>query len=256
MDILDEYVLDKASGENAFRLFENEWSSDVPGFPSGRAALFDDHRIKSVEGVLGGFSGKTVLELGPLEGGHTFMMAQRGAKSIVSIESNRRAFVKCLIVKNALRFEADFLLGDFRSYLQDMKSKVDFLLASGVLYHMEDPIALIEDIGRVADCFAVWSHYYESSIIQSRPDLAEKFSDTPTVRKFRNIELSLYEQRYLKALEWKGFCGGAGKNSFWMTRDDMFSVIKELGFDVTVLEDVTIHPNGPCVLFVAKRSVV
>lgn len=253
MNILDEFVLDKASDEHAFRLFEGEWSSDVPGFASGKASLFDDHRIKFMETAVGGFAGKTILELGPLEGAHTYMLARRGAKSIVSIESNKRAFVKCLIVKNALRFDADFLLGDFRSYLREMKSRVDFVLACGVLYHMTDPVTLIEDIARVTDCFGVWSHYYDGAIIRSRPDLCEKFSDTPTIKKFNDIEVCLYEQRYLKALEWKGFCGGAAENSFWMTRDSMISIIEKLGFNITVGEDVTTHPNGPCILFVAKR---
>jgi SAM-dependent methyltransferase len=226
----------------------------VPGFISGKAELFDDHRIKLIESIIEGFFGKTVLELGPLEGGHTSMLARRGAKSILAIESNKRAFVRCLIVKNALRFDADFLLGNFQSYLREMKSKVDFVLASGVLYHMHDPISLLEDVGRITDCFGIWSHYYDDTIIRSNPELAEKFSNAPSIKTFRQIEVPLYEQRYLRALEWKGFSGGAAENSFWMTRDSMFSIIEKLGFGITVAEDVATHPNGPCVLFVAKRN--
>ena len=41
-------------------------------------------------------------------------MARAGATHITSIESNIRAFMKCLIVKEALGFSADIYLGDFR----------------------------------------------------------------------------------------------------------------------------------------------
>jgi hypothetical protein len=58
----------------AFDLFAGAWSSDVPGIGGGAAALFDDDRVRWLEDRAGGSAGKT--ELGPLEGGHTWMMAR------------------------------------------------------------------------------------------------------------------------------------------------------------------------------------
>jgi O-antigen biosynthesis protein len=102
---------------NAARLFEGEWSSAVPGLPSGPVNLFEDPRVQWFEERLGGFAGRRVLELGPLEGGHTFMMARGGAE-VLAIESNKGAFLRCLIAKETVGMpKARFLLGDFRKYL-------------------------------------------------------------------------------------------------------------------------------------------
>jgi hypothetical protein len=75
--------------------------------------LFDDNRIKWFEQQCAGFAGKRILELGPLEGGHTCMLSRAGAASITSIESNTAAFLKCLIVQNTLTFKADSVWGTF-----------------------------------------------------------------------------------------------------------------------------------------------
>src|SRR5262249_54236068 len=45
--------------------------------------------------------GRSVLELGPLEGGHTKQMLDLGARSVLAIESSPEAFLKCLTVKAA-----------------------------------------------------------------------------------------------------------------------------------------------------------
>jgi hypothetical protein len=94
--ILDSYINEAPSHQAAFRVFEGEWSSNVPGYGCGSAGVFDDNRIKFFAEQCGGFQGKRVLELGPLEGGHTSMIANAGAANITAIESNTRAFLKCL----------------------------------------------------------------------------------------------------------------------------------------------------------------
>jgi hypothetical protein len=76
-------------------------------------------------------------------------MVSRGAAHITSIESNTRAFLKCLIVKNALNFDVDLRLEDFRPFLATCRETYDLVLASGVLYHMTDPVQLLTDMARV-----------------------------------------------------------------------------------------------------------
>src|SRR5947209_4713097 len=61
------YSKDLPSHANAFNIFSKQWSSAVPSFETGNAALFDDGRIKWLQTQLGSFQGKRVLELGPLE---------------------------------------------------------------------------------------------------------------------------------------------------------------------------------------------
>jgi hypothetical protein len=100
----DLYSQDAPSPATAFTIFSNQWSSAVPAFETGASPLFDDVRIKWLETQLGSFQNKRVLELGPLEGGHTTMMERAGA-NVVAIEANQRAFLRCLVVKK--RFQSE-----------------------------------------------------------------------------------------------------------------------------------------------------
>ena len=61
----------------------SDWSSQFPsgsGLTGGNAALFEDQRLVWALQRLGGVKGKRVLELGPLEGGHTYMLEQAGPR--------------------------------------------------------------------------------------------------------------------------------------------------------------------------------
>jgi predicted RNA methylase len=124
MDILDQYISSAPSPQNALDIFKDEWSSKLPAYlyelESGSVPLFSDARIEWVVNQLGSFEHKTVLELGPLEGGHTYMLERFGAASITSIEANTRAYLKCLIVKEVLGLNrVKFLCGDFIEFLRN-----------------------------------------------------------------------------------------------------------------------------------------
>ncbi|WP_193182968.1 class I SAM-dependent methyltransferase [Nisaea sediminum] len=250
---LDVYTTEPPGDATALRIFEGAWSSYIPGYGFGTAALFQDHRVDWIAEQCGGFSGKRILELGPLEGGHTYMFARGGAASITSIESNQRAFLKCLVVKEILGFDARFHCGDFRPYLKTCEEEYDFVMASGVLYHMTEPLELLEGIARVSSSFAVWTHYYDDEIIRANEELSPKFAEEPVRSTVRGREIEMYEQNYLDAINWSGFCGGSAPTSFWMTRDSLLGAIADLGYEVTVHGDEREHPNGPAILFYAHR---
>lgn len=42
----------------------------------------EDYRIEWFERIVGGFSGKRVLELGPLEEGHSYMLEKGGRRKL------------------------------------------------------------------------------------------------------------------------------------------------------------------------------
>jgi hypothetical protein len=145
MSILDQYTHAAPSPQAAIDIFKGEWTSQLPlpDLNSGSLPVFEDPRIEWAVAQMGGVKGKTVLELGPLEGGHTYMLERLGAKSVVAVEANARAYLKCLIVKELLGLErAQFLYGDFLEYLRQTSPKFDVCIASGVLYHMREPIEL------------------------------------------------------------------------------------------------------------------
>jgi hypothetical protein len=245
----DVYSREVPSPATPFRIFKDAWSSAVPGFESGSAPLFDDARIKWLETQLGSYSGRRVLELGPLEGGHTYMMERAGA-NVIAIEANQRAFLKCLIVKDALHLKSEFLFGDFRPYLEAAApGRFDFVLAIGVLYHMLEPLKLLHDIARVTDAFGLWTHYYDANILHANLH----FDPKPIVQAVEGNSAEIYRQHYLLTVSGPQFCGGSEPTSVWLAKDGLLRFIKVLGFEVQIGEDNPHHPNGPSVLLFARR---
>ena len=183
------------------------------------------------------------------------MIAKAGAASVTAIESNSRAFLKCLIVQNALGFKANFMLGDFRKYLEHCKRRFDVLVASGVLYHMTDPLHVLENMARITDSIGIWTYYYDLQIIDSREDLRRRFERTSCIRQFGALEIQLYKYSYLEALRWKGFCGGSAPTSYWLTRESFLAILEELGFEVVIGEDNKNHQNGPAMTLFATRRL-
>jgi SAM-dependent methyltransferase len=160
--ILDQYVRAAPAPQHALDIFKGEWWSCLPGewseLEAGQLPLFDDSRIHWAIEALDGVSGKQVLELGPLEGGHTYSLERAGAQSILAIEASTKAFLKCLVVKELMGLERSrFVLGDFEEYLRSGSERFDAAIASGVLYHVRQPVELIQNLARVADHVFIWT---------------------------------------------------------------------------------------------------
>ncbi|CAN5286488.1 hypothetical protein BH10PSE4_BH10PSE4_08570 [soil metagenome] len=242
-----------ADPENALDLFDGQWISKIPGHRHGHAELFEDGRIRWIEQHCGGFQDKTILEMGPLEGAHTFMMARGGAKSILAIENNSRAYLKCLVVKETLKFKADFLLGDGVAYLEQNDHSFDFLLCSGVIYHMTDPLRLLSAMAARASSLGIWTHYYDGALMNSDGHSARHFAPEPERTNFRGRELELWPQHYEEALDRPDFAGGMEPSSRWMTREGLISTLEMLGYEVTVGADYATPKPGPSILLYCHR---
>src|SRR5690606_8202168 len=126
--------------------------------------------------ALDGVAGQTVLELGPLEAGHTYMLEQADAKAITAVEANTRAHLKCLVIKELVGLSRTrCLCGDFVEYLR-AAPRVALLCAIGVLYNMSITVALTDLIAPVAARVFIWTRYCGAAIIQANPQLATKSS--------------------------------------------------------------------------------
>lgn len=259
MNILDEYVTDIPSDQNALHIFEGEWSSELPGpwkkLRAGTIPLFEDPRILWAAEQLGGFRGQRVIEMGPLEAGHTYMLESMGAESILAIEANKRAYLKCLIVKEILNLKRSrFLLGDVVSFLRQNSTSFDVCLASGLLYHMRRPAELIHLISRATNKVILWTHYYDKVIMESNATLADKFSGSARAN-YNGFDHVLHKYLYKEALGWGGFCGGSDSYSYWMSRDDIFASLRFFGFkDLRIGFEQSDHRNGPSFCIVGLRT--
>jgi len=216
----------------------------------GPSPLFDDARIQWADDQLG-FSNKTILELGPLEAAHTHMMERLGASSITSIESNTRAFLKCLCVKEIFDLrKSRFLLGNFMPFLATC-GDYDVIVASGVLYHMTEPLRLLQLISEHSDHVFIWTHYFDRDIIEARFDrhlfsTPEKIEGSDVVGARR-----VYDQ---VALDWDGFSGGVAPYAIWLEKSSIVNFFEQSGFNVTVGFELPEAANGPAFALCARKD--
>lgn len=242
------------STQNSIDIFQGEWSSIIPNHNSGGSALlFDDHRISLMEECVGGFTNKNILELGPLEGAHTYLLSKKGAREVTSIEANSRAYLKCLIVKEIFKIKnANFLFGGFESYLE-RHTKFDFVLASGVIYHCLHPLKVLYDIAQSTNEIGLWSHYYEAEACNKI--YKNRFNPKGLDVTFKDFKTKYYTLSYGDALNWNGFCGGPKPTTNWFTKNDWIAFFDFLEFDFHILSESTVHQNGPEFTAVAKKRI-
>lgn len=260
VDVLDTFVRSAPSSQAAVDLFVGEWSSSLPDHlevVAGDMPLFADSRIDWLLSQAGDVKGWNVLELGPLEGGHTFQLSAAGAR-VTAVEANTRAYLKCLVVKELLGItDSRFLLGDFASYLETLSGdRYDLVVASGVLYHAANPLRLLELLSLTSDRLALSTHYYDAGIIAAVPRISRHFTAPQVTRRFYGRDLPLHRRDYLDDDGADGFCRGPESHAFWMEHDDLLAVLGLLGYtDIRIGADDRTHPHGPSVLIYATRGV-
>jgi hypothetical protein len=256
-DVLDHYVTKYPGPQNAVDAVPG-WNHAFPpetGVSAGPAHFYQDSRIAWCLNEVGPLDNRVVLELGPLEGMHSYMLAKAGAHHVDAIEANALAYVRCLITKEILQIEnVAFHLGDFNLWLENPPRRYDLIIASGVLYHSADPIKLLERIARNADTFYIWTHYFDSEAMKEDDLRRVPFSGKIEQRSFQDLSIQLFERSYFQAWRDPRFCGGFQDRHYWMTKQDILAILATLGFTSVTAHDEPAHPNGPSLSIFARRS--
>jgi hypothetical protein len=237
---------------NSLDLFHGTWSSYIPGFGYGKLGNpFASDVIKWLISTAGELQGRSVLELGPLEAGHTHALCNAGA-DVTAIESNAGAYLKCLLIKELFNLPAHFRFGDFMPFLAQTTERYDWLLASGVLYHTLEPVTLLDGIARVTDNLMLWTVYYDAAVVESSEELRARFEPEPVMTKFRGRDVAMYRYKYLDALEWSGFSGGPADSAMWLTRETILGILADLGYKVSLGPEAS-GPGGSSMTLIARR---
>lgn len=259
MNIPEKLVTAAPSPQTALDIFRDEWVSAMPeGFgrwKAGAVPLFSDARIQWLSELMVNVSGRSVLELGPLEAGHAYMLEKLGASRVVSIEANPRSYLKCLVMKEVLDMKrVRFLCGNFVEFLHETEEKFDLCVASGVLYHMRNPAELLSLMTRAADRVLIWTHYYDEKAVQAHPDVASKFG-AGFEYTFGGFKHTLHPYSYgATAPSENFFCDGSTDYGYWMERDDILEFLTRLGFTKQRIGfEAREHPNGPSFAIFAER---
>lgn len=243
------------SQQNAVDLIASWTSWFPPHFhvTAGSTPLCVDDSVAWAIQALGGVADKRVLELGSLEAGHTYMLEQAGAASILGIEANKSNYLKCLIAKEIFDLKRSrFMLGDFVKYLSSTTETYDIAWVAGVLYHMEDPVELIRLVSEHADKLYMYTHYINDEALTKT--WANRVLDHCTVvRGARDYEY--YYRSYCGAETTAAFTGGVHSGAVWLRKQDIMDALRAYGFTNIVIKlDMPDHPNGPAIVFVAMKA--
>ena len=260
LELKAEYITDPPSAQNAIDIFKGEWYAKLPpplqDLKAGDGGVFQDPRIAWLGEKLDNPGVMHVLECGPHEGGHTYMLEQLGVASILSIEANTHAFLRCLVVKELLDLKrALFRLGDFVGYLRSCAQHYDLVVASGVLYHLVNPVEAIALLSKVTDRLYVWSHYYDENKVRAWPLLAHHFQSSSQA-EYGGFKHTLHRQHYQTRLGNPGFNGGSKHYSHWLSREDLIGSLNFFGLDdITIQFDHADEAIGPNISLLAKRTL-
>jgi hypothetical protein len=167
-DLFATYEESFPSHQNAIDLIPG-WSTAFPpqfNVKAGRLPLFGDARIRWAIEQFGDLKGRRVLELGPLEAAHTTMLHAAGAH-VEAIEANKLAYIKCLISKEIFKLSnTSFYLGDFVQWLEQTDTTYDLIVASGVLYHMREPLRLLQAMAKRTRTIYLWTVCVENDELE------------------------------------------------------------------------------------------
>ncbi|PTX98901.1 hypothetical protein [Opitutus sp. ER46] len=232
------FVLAAPSAQNAVDLFEN-WASLLPAesglTTNGKAGLFVDERIQWLNATYGAVTGRSlrdlnVLELGPLEAGHTTMLERLGVGHIDAIEANGIAYLKCLVVKELFGLQKTrFQLGNVIPFLKQCQTRYDLGLCLAFLNHLTDPVSLLRQLSAHCDSIYVWNVTYNERLFQLHPEFKPAFGEGKLIES-DGLRYTYYPHYYGDVKDFSAFWGGVAPSCCWMTIDDYLQVLGKLGY--------------------------
>jgi SAM-dependent methyltransferase len=228
------------SHANALSLRAGTWKFDFDRLEMDaiREWVGRDVRPRWSAEVFPGFSEFSVIELGPQDGFVTAGLEAFGVGSILAIEANVDSFLRCLLLKNALGLKATYLLGDFLTYLDAATASADLIYASGVLYHLFDPVGLLLRCAEVARHLYLWTFHYNENAIRANAYESLCF-DGVSEHRVRD-EVFTYHRRFYTPdiLAAPTYAGGISAYANWMTLEDIERALHVAGYRIErMIED-------------------
>ena len=196
----------------------------------GSAELMDDGRVEQFVAAFP--SARSVLELGSLEGAHSFSLARRGL-TVTALEGRqanveKARFVQSLLGVDGVTFErADLETASLAGFGQ-----FDAIFCAGLLYHLRRPWRLLDSFASVAPNVLLQTHYARDATTTSDGVPGASYG-----------EFGLRDP-----------LSGLSASSFWMTLQAIEERLAAAGFQVETLENSPEHQHGPSVTLAGRRA--
>lgn len=201
----------------------------------GKYDAADDVRIKWFKEHF--LHAENILELGSLEGGHSFVLARLpNIKRVIGIEGRKANIDRAKFIQGIFEeTKVDFIKANIEKFEFSNLGNFDVVFCVGLLYHLPKPWKLIEQMSKISKGLFLWTHYIN-----------------PEKAKIVRMHYPGFVYR-----EWKFLIdplSGLSPASFWPTKASLLQMLNDYGFmDTTIIEDNPTHEHGPAITLVAKK---
>lgn len=178
-----------------------------------------------------GLSGKSVVEFGCLEGGHTITLCEK-AKAVIALDARRANLEKTRIRCAMFGVTPQLLLCDVET---DVPPPADLYFHSGVFYHLQDPISHLHNLAGRSEHLVLNTHYTKNPNATYRSQGNGK-------------QFSCYEYPE----DPTGYKAAKRNLSRWLGLKDIVTTLRELYGKVNVASTST-TPNGQWATIYASR---
>ncbi len=208
--------------------------ADIASYFLGRTAYGDAGLYSTVP-----LSGRSVLELGPLDGSMSACILQQNPRSLTVVDSHWENFLKLRTAEEAFCLEnLSVVLDDFHNVTRRKYGKVDVLYAHGVIYHSEEPFLLLEQLSEMTDSLIVGTHCVPEQSVPEQSVPKSRVPEGSRVYKWRGKEWPAEQET-----ESPESVGGPGRVTTFFSVSQYREMFSMLGFEV---KDILLRPlaNG------------
>jgi SAM-dependent methyltransferase len=226
------------------RDFLAPWSHNI-ALPHGlytteRDEYYPAHRemMRVVAERLGGeFTGRRVVDIGCLEGYFSIECALQGA-DVLGIDGKILNVRKCEFVRSVLGVQrAMFVRGDAMDVRRESAGRCDVVLALGLLYHLDNPYAFLENVAGVCDGFAVIDTHVALAAQPEtlkdgwRPELSEMRTFTFGGRQYEGrLFREFPEDTTRDVKDVSPTTSLDNELSVWLTEESLVQMLHDIGF--------------------------
>jgi SAM-dependent methyltransferase len=176
-----------------------------------------------------GLQGKTIIDVGCLEGGFATEFARMGMIA-TGVEVRESNYKNCLFVQDRVDLpNLNFIQGDAVDIAKF--GQFDIFFVSGLLYHLDKPRDFLEDVARnCKKALILWTHITHAEESEgSKAYSLSPLCENEALHGRWYPEHGDIPRDDLDQLKWASW---DNKKSFWVQKEYLLQLLKDIGFDL------------------------
>jgi len=178
-----------------------------------------------------GVAGRSIVDLGCLEGGFALEFARLGMIS-TGIEVRDSNMQNCRYVQERCKVASLRFVKDDVMNIAD-HGPFDVIFANGLLYHLDHPLRFLRSAASVCRS-AIILHTHVAHLHDTPSRAYHELSDVELNegvrgRWYRERDAGEVSEAELERLKWHSW---SNHRSFWVAKGDLLQILREIGFDM------------------------